>query len=227
MHVCDMHRYDVLAWRGYKCSDCGRVYPSGHQPTHVHNLSNVRPYVRLGEGTVIWQYADIQTHIGKHCVVGHCSQVLAGATVGDYCRIQGFSIISENVDLVGDNFIGAHVSFASDKYPKARSLGGGRDSYDWKGEMRTIVEQGASIGSGVTLLGGIRIGTGAMVGAGAVVTKDVEPGTTVYGNPARTKGTREEGRTITDMFMEASEDRLKAMGWPNWVLDVGGEHADV
>ena len=48
-----------------------------------------------------------------------------------------------------------------------------------------MVEEGASIGSGATILCGVRIGAGALVGAGAVVTKDVAPGATVVGNPAR------------------------------------------
>jgi acetyltransferase-like isoleucine patch superfamily enzyme len=49
----------------------------------------------------------------------------------------------------------------------------------------TRVCQGASIGSGVTVLAGVTIGENALVGAGSVVTKDVEAGATVAGNPAR------------------------------------------
>lgn len=41
------------------------------------------------------------------------------------------------------------------------------------------------IGSGATILPGIKIGNDAVVGAGAVVTKDVAPGITVVGVPAR------------------------------------------
>jgi acetyltransferase-like isoleucine patch superfamily enzyme len=48
-----------------------------------------------------------------------------------------------------------------------------------------VVKQGASIGSGATLLGGITIGENAIVGAGSVVAKDVTANTTVAGNPAR------------------------------------------
>ena len=47
------------------------------------------------------------------------------------------------------------------------------------------VGEAATIGSGAVVLQGRTIGAGAMVGAGAVVTKDVAPGDTVVGAPAR------------------------------------------
>ena len=43
------------------------------------------------------------------------------------------------------------------------------------------------IGGGAIVLPGVTVGDGAVVGAGAVVTRDVAPGTTVMGNPARPK----------------------------------------
>jgi acetyltransferase-like isoleucine patch superfamily enzyme len=55
---------------------------------------------------------------------------------------------------------------------------------DWTLET-TIVEDGASLGSGAVILAGVRVGRGALVGAGAVVTRDVPPGAVVVGNPAR------------------------------------------
>lgn len=47
------------------------------------------------------------------------------------------------------------------------------------------VGDGCLIGTGATVLQYLTIGAGATVGAGAVVTKDVEPGLTVVGIPAR------------------------------------------
>ena len=43
----------------------------------------------------------------------------------------------------------------------------------------------AYIGSGAIVRQGLSIGAGAIVGMGAVVTRDVPPGVTVVGNPAR------------------------------------------
>ena len=48
-----------------------------------------------------------------------------------------------------------------------------------------VIEEKAFIGAGAILLPGVTIGSGAVVGAGAVVTKDVPPGSTACGNPAR------------------------------------------
>jgi len=55
-------------------------------------------------------------------------------------------------------------------------------------DQRIVIEEGAYIGCNTTVLGGVTIGAGARVGAGSVVTKDVPPGATVAGVPARVLG---------------------------------------
>lgn len=47
------------------------------------------------------------------------------------------------------------------------------------------LERGVRVGTGARILGPLRIGEGAEIGANAVVTRDVEPGATVVGVPAR------------------------------------------
>lgn len=47
------------------------------------------------------------------------------------------------------------------------------------------LENGAIIGAGASVLGAITVGANARVGANSVVTKDVAPGTTVVGMPAK------------------------------------------
>ena len=55
---------------------------------------------------------------------------------------------------------------------------------DWP-VIPTLVQRGASIGSGAVILCGVTIGEGASIGAGAVVTASVASGATVAGVPAR------------------------------------------
>jgi len=50
-----------------------------------------------------------------------------------------------------------------------------------------LIGRNAWIGGGAIILPGITIGDDAVVAAGAVVTRDVPPGATVLGNPARQK----------------------------------------
>lgn len=56
---------------------------------------------------------------------------------------------------------------------------------DGTGTACPVLEDGVEVGANAVILGPIRLGRGAVVGAGAVVVKDVPPGVTVVGNPAR------------------------------------------
>ncbi len=55
------------------------------------------------------------------------------------------------------------------------------------------VDEGCYLGQGCTVRQNLRIGGNSLIGMGAVVTKDVEPGTVMAGNPARTLREREGG----------------------------------
>jgi serine O-acetyltransferase len=56
------------------------------------------------------------------------------------------------------------------------------------GDRHPKVRRGVLIGAGAKILGNIEVGAGAKVAAGSVVLRDVPPGTTVAGIPARVVG---------------------------------------
>ena len=106
-------------------------------------------------------------------------------SVGARCKIQSHTFICEGVEIRDEVFVGHGVVFVNDKRPRATTGSGAlQTDGDW-GLLHTVVEPGASVGSGAVVLGGVRVGAGALVGAGAVVSKDVPAGATVAGVPAR------------------------------------------
>jgi bifunctional UDP-N-acetylglucosamine pyrophosphorylase/glucosamine-1-phosphate N-acetyltransferase len=58
-------------------------------------------------------------------------------------------------------------------------------NYDGERKHRTVIEEGAFIGSATMLVAPVRVGKGAKTGAGSVVTHDVPDDALAYGVPAR------------------------------------------
>ena len=146
----------------------------------------VREDVEIGKGTKIYDQTLINLYgckIGKNCVIANFVEIGKDVVIGNNCKIEAFSFIPTGVIIEDNVFIGPHVCFTNDKKPR---IGG-----KWK-VIKTTVKKGASIGANATIICGVEIGEGAMVGAGSVVTKDVVPGTTVAGNPARPIDGREK-----------------------------------
>ncbi len=113
--------------------------------------------------------------IGSDCVIGAFVEIGKGVKIGKRVKIQAFTFIPEGVTIEDEAFIGPHVCFTNDNYPRATNS-------QWK-VTRALVCKGASIGANATILCGVTIGEGATVGAGSVVTRNVPPGTIVVGNP--------------------------------------------
>lgn len=130
--------------------------------------------------------------VGDESRIGTFVEIQAGAKIGARCKISSHSFICEGVTIEDEVFVGHGVMFTNDKYPKATTAGGRpQQASDWTLQC-THVGRGASIGSNATILCGVTIGAGACVGAGAVVTKDIPPGATVAGVPARILSVPEE-----------------------------------
>lgn len=133
--------------------------------------------VSFGENVVVHSFTNLYgCIIGDNTQIGPFVEIQRGARIGVNCKIQSHAFICTGVEIEDEVFVGHGVLFINDRYPRV--------SGDWE-LLSTVVERGASVGSGAVILGGVRIGSGALVGAGAVVTRDVMPGHTVIGNPAR------------------------------------------
>lgn len=146
----------------------------------------IAPDVKLGKDVRLSKFINLYgCEIGDETKIGACVEIQKGVTVGRRCKISSHTFICEGVTIEDHVFIGHGVTFTNDVYPRATTTTGElQTEADWKVEP-TVVKQGASIGSGATILPRLTIGEDAIVGAGSVVTRDVAPRTIVVGNPAK------------------------------------------
>jgi bifunctional UDP-N-acetylglucosamine pyrophosphorylase/glucosamine-1-phosphate N-acetyltransferase len=159
----------------------------------------------VGEGCRIGPRAHIvDSSIGDGAVID--SAVVEGATVGARARVGPFSHLRRGARLMPDADLGNyaevknatigsgtkmhHFSYIGDAdVGENVNIGAGTITCNYDGETetksRTIIDDGASIGSDTLLVAPVRVGSEGITAAGAVVTRDVEPGTVVVGVPAR------------------------------------------
>lgn len=156
----------------------------------IHPTADVSPDAQIGEGTRVWHQAQVRegARVGRECILGKGVYVDRDVVVGDRCKIQNGASLFHGVTLEDGVFVGPHVVFANDRFPRAVNPDGGlKSDNDWD-EEPVLVRQGASLGAGAVVLPGVTIGAWAMVGAGAVVAGDVPAHAIVKGNPARIGG---------------------------------------
>jgi UDP-2-acetamido-3-amino-2,3-dideoxy-glucuronate N-acetyltransferase len=140
---------------------------------------------RLGENVVVYSFTNLYgCEVGDDTRIGAFVEIQRGAVIGARCKIQSHTFICDGVRIEDEVFVGHGVMFINDKNPRAvNETGELQGEGDWT-LLETVIERGASLGSGALILGGVTVGEAALVGAGAVVTADVAAGATVVGNPA-------------------------------------------
>ena len=138
---------------------------------------------RLGAGVHIGHGAVVREDnlIGERVSIGTGTQIETGNVIGDRTRIHSGCFLA-SAHVGADVFIGPNTVFTDDPHPPCRH---------WPDHKRSVVVgDGASVGGNVTLLPGVQLGAGCLVGGGSVVTKAVDEGMIVAGNPARPMGLR-------------------------------------
>ncbi|MCG2712581.1 MAG: NTP transferase domain-containing protein [Candidatus Omnitrophica bacterium] len=146
--------------------------------------------VTIGRDTVIYPCTMIERDvvIGENCSIGPFAHIRSKSKVCDGVAIGNF--VELNRSEVGENSRLKHQSYIGDtKIGKAVNVGAGTivANYDGKNKNKTIVKDGAFIGSGTILVAPVKMGKNAVTGAGAVVTKNknIADNTVVVGIPAK------------------------------------------
>lgn len=133
--------------------------------------------VKLGNNVTVIDPANLYGCVLEDDVfVGPFVEIQKGVTVKKGSRIQSHSFLCEGVEIGENTFVAHGVMFVNDLF-RSESI------QNW--EMKsTKVGNNVRIGSNATILP-VNIGDNVVIGAGAVVTKDIEEGSVVVGNPGR------------------------------------------
>ncbi len=119
---------------------------------------SVGPFSHIRPGSVI----DRDVHIGNYAEIKN-------SRLGPGTRMGHFSYVGD-ADVGSDVNIGAGVVTCN---------------FDGESKHKTVIEDGAFIGSDTMLVAPVRVGTRSVTAAGSVVTKDVPQDSLAVGAPAR------------------------------------------
>ncbi|HEX5478211.1 MAG TPA: bifunctional UDP-N-acetylglucosamine diphosphorylase/glucosamine-1-phosphate N-acetyltransferase GlmU, partial [Dehalococcoidia bacterium] len=173
--------------------------------THVLGESSIGAGCAIGPGSFVRD-----SSIGERCVVRFSmveeSTIEDGVDVGPYSHLRPGSYICEGVHIgnfaevkssrLGRNTKMGHFSYMGDaEVGEDVNIGAGTitANYDGTSKNRTVIGDGAFIGSDSMLVAPVRIGAGARTSAGSVVTRDVPDGMLALGAPARIRGPERAG----------------------------------
>ena len=172
-----------------------------HRSVELSSEVTLGSGVTIGPNTVVIGNVSIgsNVHIGANCVIGSPGFGFAKGPDGVYIRVPhvGGVIIGDNVEI-GNNacidsgtfestVIGNNVKIDNLVHIAHNVTIGERTLITACAEISGSVKIGSDvwIAPNVSIIQKVSIGDGALVGIGSTVTKDVSPGLTVFGSPAR------------------------------------------
>lgn len=135
----------------------------------------IGPGVSIADGTVIHSFSHIvQTTLGKNVSVGPYARLRPGTSLGDGARIGNF--VETKAATLEAGVKVNHLSYIGDATIGANSnIGAGTITCNYDGfkKHKTVIGQGAFVGTNSSLVAPVKIGNGAYIGSGSVITRDV------------------------------------------------------
>jgi len=129
----------------------------------------------VGDGTILNPYNVIdEARIGRGCRVGPSAHLRPGTELADEVRVGNFVEMKKAV--LGRGTKAAHLSYLGDAViGSGVNIGCGTITcnFDGKTKHRTIIEDGAFIGSDCQLIAPVTVGKNAYTASGTTVTEDV------------------------------------------------------
>lgn len=141
---------------------------------------------RIGPRTRVWASVVEESSVADEVQIGPFAHLRPGADVGPRCRIGNFAEIKKS--RLGAGTQQHHFSYLGDaEVGENVNVGAGSVTANFDGTAKhaTVIGPGVKLGVDTMMVAPVTIGEGAITGAGAVVTRDVAPGKTVVGMPAR------------------------------------------
>jgi bifunctional UDP-N-acetylglucosamine pyrophosphorylase/glucosamine-1-phosphate N-acetyltransferase len=160
---------------------------------------------RIGERSTVWASVVEESSVGEEVEIGPYSHLRPGSEVASHARIGNYAEIKNS--RIGAGTQQHHFSYLGDAdVGENVNVGAGTVTANFDGteKHRTTIGDGAFLGVDTMLRAPVTIGEGAKTGAGAVVTRDVAPGKTVVGMPARPIEMRRRAAQSTEVTGEAA-----------------------
>jgi bifunctional UDP-N-acetylglucosamine pyrophosphorylase/glucosamine-1-phosphate N-acetyltransferase len=133
------------------------------------------PGVSVADGAVIHAFSHLEgATVATKADIGPFARLRPGAVIGEKARVGNFVEVKKAT--LGAGAKANHLSYIGDgDIGAGANIGAGTIfcNYDGFFKYRTVVGEGAFVGSNSALVAPITIGKGAIVAAGSVVTKDV------------------------------------------------------